>query len=146
MRRVIVLSAPCNFLVQRFQNLDSKDLGLWDLGLKNDRSSRKAGGWQPTGPTSGRERDRCLSTALSYDIHTHTPAQKSSTNFILYPFVVQRCSTNWLGHGHGFLGWAKPLETNGHTRLPARFTRTLQRMTPDVPNIVDFGGFDQAQS
>ena len=27
---MFVLSAPSNFLVQRFQNLDSKDLGLWD--------------------------------------------------------------------------------------------------------------------
>ena len=26
-----------NFLVQRFQNLDSKDLGLWDLSMKHDR-------------------------------------------------------------------------------------------------------------
>ena len=31
------LSAPYNFLVQRSQNLGSKDLGLWDLGMKNDR-------------------------------------------------------------------------------------------------------------
>ena len=28
-------SAPSNFFVQRFQNLDSKDLGLWDLGMNN---------------------------------------------------------------------------------------------------------------
>ena len=26
-----------DFLVQRFQNLDSKDLVLWDLGTKNGR-------------------------------------------------------------------------------------------------------------
>ena len=43
-----------------------------------------------------------LLTIMSCDIHTHTPAQKRSTNFILYPFVVERCSTNWLGHGHGY--------------------------------------------
>ena len=25
-------------LVQHFQNLDSEDLGLWDIGMKNDRN------------------------------------------------------------------------------------------------------------
>ena len=27
---------------------------------------------------------------------------RSYTNFILYPFVISTCSTNWLGHGHGY--------------------------------------------
>ena len=35
-------------------------------------------------------------------IYTHTPAQTSSTSFQLYYFVIQFCSTNWLGHGHGY--------------------------------------------
>ena len=35
------LSAPYDFLVRRFRNLDSKDLGLWDLGMKNDRIQLK---------------------------------------------------------------------------------------------------------
>ena len=39
---------------------------------------------------------------LSCAIYTHTPARKSSTDFQLYYFVVQMCSTNWLGHGHGY--------------------------------------------
>ena len=40
---------------------------------------------------------------LSCDNHTHTPAQKKYTNFIMmYPFVISRCSTNWPGHGHGY--------------------------------------------
>ena len=39
---------------------------------------------------------------LSCAIYTHTPARKSSTNFQLYYFVIQFCSTNWLGHGHGY--------------------------------------------
>ena len=39
---------------------------------------------------------------MSCDIHTRTPAQKSSTNFMLYPFVVEQCSTNWLGRGHWY--------------------------------------------
>ena len=38
---------------------------------------------------------------LSRDIHTHTPARKSYTNFQLYYFVIQICSTNCLGHRHG---------------------------------------------
>ena len=38
----------------------------------------------------------------SCDIRTHTPAQKTYTNIILYPFVIEPCSTNWLGHGHGY--------------------------------------------
>ena len=36
------------------------------------------------------------------DIHTHAPAKKPSTNFILYPLVLRTCSTNPLGHGHGY--------------------------------------------
>ena len=39
---------------------------------------------------------------LSCDIHTHTPAPESSSNFLLCPFVVCICSANWLGHGHGY--------------------------------------------
>ena len=38
----------------------------------------------------------------SCDIHTHTPPQKSSTDFLLHPFVVRTCYTNWLGHGPGY--------------------------------------------
>ena len=34
---MVCLNAPSNFLVQRFRNLDSKDLGLGALGMKNDR-------------------------------------------------------------------------------------------------------------
>ena len=48
---------------------------------------------------------------MSCATHTHTPAQKSSTNFILYPFVIQTCSTNWLGHGHGY-EWHSSLKTS----------------------------------
>ena len=36
--QIIRKPAPPKFLVQHFQNLDSKDRGLWDLGMKNDRS------------------------------------------------------------------------------------------------------------
>ena len=36
---------------------------------------------------------------MSCDIHTHTPAKKSSTNFQPYPFLLRRCYTNCLGHG-----------------------------------------------
>ena len=35
-------------------------------------------------------------------IYTHTPARKSSTDFQLYYSVIQICSTNWVGHGHGY--------------------------------------------
>ena len=41
-------------------------------------------------------------TKLSCAIYTHTPARKSSTNFQQYYFVIQICSTNWLGHGDGY--------------------------------------------
>ena len=43
-----------------------------------------------------------ISTILSCAIYTHTPARTSSTNFQLYYFVIHVCSTNWLGHGHGY--------------------------------------------
>ena len=31
---------------------------------------------------------------------THTPAEKSSRDFRMYPFLLRTCSTNCLGHGH----------------------------------------------
>ena len=37
---------------------------------------------------------------LSCDIHTHTPAPQSSTNFLLYDFVINKGYTSCLGHGH----------------------------------------------
>ena len=43
-----------------------------------------------------------FSQNLSCDVHTHTPAPKSSTNSKLYPFLLQMSSTNCLGHGHGY--------------------------------------------
>ena len=39
MQRVSFVSAPSNFLVQCFRNLDSKDLGLRDLGMQFRRSN-----------------------------------------------------------------------------------------------------------
>ena len=41
-------------------------------------------------------------SCLGCDIHTHSPAQKGSTNIILYPFLLRTCSTSPLGHGHGY--------------------------------------------
>ena len=38
---------------------------------------------------------------LSCDIHAHAPAPESFTNFLLYPFLLQICYANCLGHGHG---------------------------------------------
>ena len=32
------LSVPSNFLLRHFHDLDSNDLGLWDLGMNNDRT------------------------------------------------------------------------------------------------------------
>ena len=43
-----------------------------------------------------------LSAVIFIPIHTHTPAKKSSANFRLYPFLLQTCFTNCLGHGHGY--------------------------------------------
>ena len=39
---------------------------------------------------------------LHIQIHIIDLARGSSTNFQLYYFVIQICSTNWLGHGHGY--------------------------------------------
>ena len=44
---------------------------------------------------------------MSGDVRTHTPAQKSFTNFTPYPFVAQKGHTKWLGHGHGYNGTAR---------------------------------------
>ena len=48
----------------------------------------------------GRGRGR--EPTLSCNIHTQTPARKSYTNLQLYYFVIQICSTNCVGHGHGY--------------------------------------------
>ena len=73
------------------------------LSLSLDYSSRKqAVEWDVTASTSPinfAQQIRCLDAArslypehettyMSCDIHTHTPAQKSYANFMLYPFVV----------------------------------------------------------
>ena len=54
------------------------------------------------------------------DIHTHTPARKSSTSSQLYYFVIQMCSANWLGHGHGYK-WH-----SSQTLLPQRRGRWME--------------------
>ena len=64
---VFVISAPHNFLVQRFQNVDSKDLGLWDLGMKNGRSlyARK----NSKAPGSGRIQDSAFQKLAARSAH-----------------------------------------------------------------------------
>ena len=63
-----------------------------------------SGGPQSTGLTLllGVARGRCFVVASSCDVHTHTPAKASSTNFLLYPFVLHISSTDCLGHWHGY--------------------------------------------
>ena len=39
---------------------------------------------------------------LSCDIHTHTPARTSYTNFLLYYVVIHMWYTKCLWHGHGY--------------------------------------------
>ena len=61
--------------------------------------------WWPASATSAGStvaRRSVKGTYLSYDMLTHAHAPKSSTNFILYPFVISECSTDCLGHGHGY--------------------------------------------
>ena len=58
----------------------------------------------------GKHRDGLM--FMGCDIHTHAPAEKGSTNIILYPFVLRQCSTNWLGHGHGY-EWHSSDNTSG---------------------------------
>ena len=57
----------------------------------------------PSGtPGPGRDLRVVLKVmSCDIDIHTHTPAKKSSTNFLLHTFVIRACSTNSLGHRHG---------------------------------------------
>ena len=38
----------------------------------------------------------CVYICIYIHIHTHTPAPKSSTNILLYPFVLHKCSANYL--------------------------------------------------
>ena len=74
---------------------------------------------------------------VSCDIHTHTPAPQSSTSFILDPFDLQTCSTNYLGHGHGYECHSPPREApprpredptpEGDALLPAELLLLLQQ-------------------
>ena len=54
---------------------------------------------------------------LGCAIHTTAPDKKGSTNFIVYPFVIRKCSANPLGHGHGY-ECHNPLQglVSGHRR------------------------------
>ena len=38
---------------------------------------------------------------MSCDIHTHTPAKKSSTNFLLHRCLIRKCYADCFRHGHG---------------------------------------------
>ena len=40
--------------------------------------------------------------SMSCDIHTHTPAKSISAHFRLYTFLLRKCVTNCIGHGHGY--------------------------------------------
>ena len=62
----------------------------------------------------------------SCDIHTHTPAQKSYTNFILYPFVISICSTNWPRHGHGYEGHSSVGAEAGVSAVRARYMGSIR--------------------
>ena len=54
-------------------------------------------------------------SVLGRDMHAHAPAPKSSTDFIMYPFVPRKRSTNSLGHGHGYKCHSQSAK-NGHAR------------------------------
>ena len=56
----------------------------------------------PRGSSVASWRRNMISALVSCDIYTHTPAKKSSTNFRLYPFLLQTYYTNRVGHGHGY--------------------------------------------
>ena len=64
--------------------------------------------WSPTRRSSSRTATSGMRLApdalplASCDILTHTPARESSTNVLLYSFVPHDCSTNYLGHRHGY--------------------------------------------
>ena len=53
------------------------------------------------GPPGGAAAEQGGAPEVSCDIHTNTPARKSSTNFQLCD-VVTNIYTNCLGHGHGY--------------------------------------------
>ena len=89
-------------LVKFWWNSGTSWSGLNDVLRLRPISVRRF--WIPEGLTRAE---------LSCAIYTHTPARKSSTNFQLYYFVIQICSTNWLGHGHGYK-WHSSLTQNFH--------------------------------
>ena len=51
---------------------------------------------------------------MSSDIHNHTPAPKSYTNFLLHPFVLHVCSTNRPAPGMGMGTNVTALQTYTH--------------------------------
>ena len=61
--------------------------------------------------TTRRRTDARLTHCLSCDIHTHTSAPRSSTSFLLYPFVLHICSTSCFGRGHGYEFHSPSFET-----------------------------------
>ena len=108
----LLLYLLLNYLQQRKQRA-SKQLGRLSAGAAPRRRDRLPPGLVPEHRGGG----------LSCDIHTHTPAQKSSTSFILYPSVSY---TDWLGHGHGY-EWHS-------SRLPSWWGATRRgRGRPSLP-------------
>ena len=69
---------------------------------------------------------------LSCDIHTHTPARKSSTDCQLYYCVIQMCYANCLGHGHGYECHSPLPSTSPLITLPQRRSVSLQRTGPQA--------------
>ena len=60
------------------------------------------GGIDPICPLSLPFLTSSSASTLGCDIHTHAPSPQSSTNFLMYPFVLRTCSANsLLGMGMG---------------------------------------------
>ena len=69
----------------------------------------------------------CIRAPLSCDIHTHTPARKSYTDFLRYSFVLQNRSTNYLGHGYGYECHSQTLYVCAPARPRFRAVKNLNK-------------------
>ena len=86
-------------------------------------------------PRRGQGRGRFPYFALELRYSYPYPCPESSfTNFLLYPFLLRACSTNCLGHGHGYECHSPVLAASGFRSLTGGRPPCLRLCSQDASN------------
>ena len=77
--------------------------------------------------------------SMRCDIHPHAPAPTSYTIVLLYPCVIQMCSTSCLGHGYGY-ECHSPVNPQAKSRwlqMSGRLPRDLETSPLEIQNLLE---------